>query len=84
MINKEPVPPVHEKRVQQNIRVCDGKQWPALATHLGFSWGEGEDGEIEYPDGDRKVYVFMDRDSIVQKDRVLENVDQTLQSSFGI
>jgi hypothetical protein len=84
MINKEPVAPVHEKRVQQNIRVCDGEQWSSLASHLGFSWGEGEDGEIEYPDGDRKVYVFMDRDSVFQKDRVLENVEQTLQSSFGI
>lgn len=84
MINKEPVPPVHEKRVQQNIRVCDGKQWPALATHLGFTWGEGGDGEVEYPDGDKRVYVFMDRDSVFQKNRVLDNVEQTLQSNFGI
>lgn len=84
MINKAPIPPVREKRVQQNIRVCDESGSPALAHYLGFPWKNGEDGEVEYPHADKKLYVFMDKDSIPQKNNVQERVEHVLMGDLGI
>jgi hypothetical protein len=86
LILEDLLPPVLEKRVQDNIKVYTNGNFESLAKYLGFGCSEftSQESELEYPSPEKRLHVFMDKASLQQKTTVRTRLEEALANEFSL